>query len=101
MGKGRGARNRRNDVAEPDLQDAFRVGLDCITDTRRQLLLAIIQGEDVDKVQMSRSVRERQLEELEALALTENNGGWTRTQKVAAPLDAPRLTGLSRPTATP
>jgi hypothetical protein len=91
IAKGIAALNRRNEVAEPDLQDAFRVGLDCITDTRRQLLLAIIHGEDVDKVQMPRTVRERQLEELEALVLIENNGGWTPTQTAALLLDAAQL----------
>jgi hypothetical protein len=67
------------------------VGLDCITDTRRQLLLAIIHGEDVDEVQLSRTVRERQLEELEALVLIENNGAWTLTQRAGALLDAALL----------
>jgi hypothetical protein len=91
IAKGIAALNRRNEVAEPDLQDAFRVGLDCITDTRRQLLLAIIHGEDVDEVQLSRTVRERQLEELEALVLIENNGAWTLTQRAGALLDAALL----------
>jgi hypothetical protein len=91
IAKGIAALNRRPEVAEPDLQDAFRVGLDCITDTRRQLLLAVIHGEDVDKVQMSRSVRERQLEELEALVLIENNGGWTPTRRAGLLLDAALL----------
>ena len=39
IAKGVAALNQRNEVAEADLQDAFRVGMDCISDARRHLLL--------------------------------------------------------------
>lgn len=72
IAKGVAALNRRNEVAEADLQDAFRVGMDCIADTRRQLLLAIIRGNDIEQLAISRTVRDRQLEELAALSLVED-----------------------------
>jgi hypothetical protein len=64
IARGVAALQRHAEVAEEDLQDAMRVGLDCLPVDRRKLLTAVAMGQDPSKVQMSRSVRERQLEEL-------------------------------------
>jgi len=75
------ALNRRDFVAEPDLQDAFRVAMDCIVDPRRQLLQAGIAGAGVEQVALPRTVRDRQLEELHELGLMENAPPWRLTQR--------------------
>jgi hypothetical protein len=67
--KGIAALNNRRNVAEQDLQDAFRVALDSISDNRRRLLLAIVQGTIPESVGLPRTVMTRELEELEALRL--------------------------------
>jgi hypothetical protein len=74
LARGIAALNRRDPVAEPDLQDAFRVGLDCLPDNRRKLLLAALADQDLNCVPMPRTVRRRELEELEALGLIEPVG---------------------------
>ncbi len=91
IAKGIAALNRRAEVAEADLRDTFRVATDCISDTRRQLLLALIRGADVDHLPISRSVRDRQLEELQELGLVENNPTWKLTQRAQELLTAARL----------
>jgi hypothetical protein len=50
IAKGVAALNRRRTVAQQDLQDAFRVGLDTISDNRRRLLLSIAQGKNCKTV---------------------------------------------------
>lgn len=91
IAKGIAALNRRNVVAEPDLQDAFRVAMDCIVDPRRQLLQAAIAGTDIEHAALSRTVRDRQLEELRELGLMENDGHWKLTERAQALLDATQL----------
>ncbi len=76
IAKGIAALNRRNEVAEDDLRDAFRVGMDCISDVRRQLLQAMIRGTDLAQLRLSRTVQDRQLEELRELGLAENDATW-------------------------
>lgn len=56
-------------VAEEDLQDAFRVALDCLTDYRRRLFLAVAYGQDPEKVGIPKTMRQRALEELEELGI--------------------------------
>ena len=90
IAKGIAALNRRNEVAEADLRDAFRVGMDCISDARRQLLIAIIRGQDVEQIAVPRTVRDRQLEELEALGLVEKDPTWKVTQRAGKLLDTAR-----------
>jgi hypothetical protein len=90
IAKGIAALNRRNEVAEADLRDAFRVGMDCISDARRQLLIAIIRGQDVEQVGVPRTVRDRQLEELEALGLVEKDPTWKVTQRAGRLLETAR-----------
>lgn len=91
IAKGVAALNRRNVVAEPDLQDAFRVGMDCIVDPRPQLLQAAMAGTDIEHVPVSRTVRDRQLEELHELGLMENEGGWKLTGRTQALLATTQL----------
>lgn len=69
IAKGIAALNRRTEIAEDDLQDAMRVGLDCLPDVRRRLVLAVAKEEDLEGAALSRTVRERELEELEALGI--------------------------------
>jgi hypothetical protein len=69
IAKGIAALNQRSEVTEQDLQDAFRVGLDCTTENRRKLLLAAKEGQDLNQVRMPRTVRRRELENLEALEI--------------------------------
>jgi hypothetical protein len=68
IAKGVAALNGRRKVEEPDLQDAFRVALDSISDNRRRLLLSIVQ-EDSKAVGLARTVMAREIEEVQALGL--------------------------------
>jgi len=83
IAKGVAALNGRDKVAEEDLQDAFRVGLDTISDNRRKLLLAIVQGRDCETIGLPRTIRSRELEELEALNLIVNKDRTPRLTKQA------------------
>lgn len=69
IAKGVAALSRRTEVAEEDIQDAFRVGLDSLPETRRKILLAAVQGRDLDSVEVPRSVRDRAAEELAELGI--------------------------------
>jgi hypothetical protein len=60
-------------------------------DARRQLLLAIIHGEEANQVEIAQAVRYRQLDELAALGLIQDDGGWKLTQRAAMLLDAAGL----------
>lgn len=92
IAKGIAALNRRDSVDEPDLQDTFRVGMDCIVDPRRQILQAIIAGTDVERVALPRTVRDRQLEELDELGLVENAPPWRATERARQLLATAGLT---------
>lgn len=75
---------RRKVVSEQDLQDVFRVGLDCLRDNRRRILLAVTKGQDVSTLPMSKTVRQRELEELEELdILHKTEKGWELTGRIA------------------
>jgi len=93
IAKGVAALNQRTEVAEDDLQDAFRVGLDCIPDTRKRLLLAVHRGEGVSSVSLPRTVRERELEDLAALQIFEEADSPQVSQRIAKLLEvaAPEL----------
>lgn len=69
IARGVAALNRHVEVAEQDLQDAFRVGLDSLSEARKQILLAALKGADVNTVPGARTVRVREIEELEALGI--------------------------------
>jgi len=69
IAKGIAALNRHSEVAEQDLQDALRVGLDCLPENRRRLLLAAVKGQDLASVPLARTIRQREIEELEALSI--------------------------------
>jgi hypothetical protein len=81
IARGVAALNRRAEVAEPDLQDAFRVGLDCLPENRRRILVAIIKGHE-PPVSLARTVYDREVEDLQALGILSNDDG-----------DSPTLTG--------
>ena len=69
VAKGVASLSRRSEVAEQDLQDAMRVGLDCLPDNRRGLVLAAIKGHDLASVPLARTVLQREIENLEALKI--------------------------------
>lgn len=80
IAKGIAALNGRKNVVEQDLQDAFRVGIDSVPETRRKLLLAIVRNKKLDQVLLPRTVKGRELEELENLGLiTDEPYGLTET----------------------
>jgi len=71
-------------VSEDDIQDVFRVGLDCMTDRRRKLFLAATKGQDPKVVEMSKTVLQRELEDLEELGILERESDAYRlTTRVA------------------
>ena len=69
IAKGVASLSRRSEVAEQDLQDAMRVGLDCLPDSRKNLVVAAIKNQDLASVSLARSVRQREIENLEALKI--------------------------------
>lgn len=69
IAKGIAALNGREVVAEQDLQDVFRVALDCISENRRRVFIPIAQGRNANSFPMPRTVAEREAEELQALGL--------------------------------
>ncbi len=82
IAKGIAALNRRAVVAEQDLQDAMRVGLDCLSENRRRLLLTALKGQDLASVKMSRTVRNRDIEELAELGILNTESQKTDTDPV-------------------
>jgi hypothetical protein len=73
-------------VAEDDLQDAFRVALDCLTDYRRRLFLAVAKGRDPEAVNMPKTMRQRALEELEELGIVvkpDSKSGYCLSERIA------------------
>jgi hypothetical protein len=69
IAKGIAALNRHEEVDEQDLQDALRVGLDCLPENRRRLLIAATKGIELTSVRMPYTVWQRELEELAALEI--------------------------------
>jgi Mg-chelatase subunit ChlI len=59
----------RTEVTEAELQDAFRVAIDCWPEYRRRLMQAIRAGQDAESVAMPRTIRGRELEELIELGI--------------------------------
>ena len=82
LAKGIASLNRRDEVAEQDLLDTWRVGLDCLPEVRRNLLLAALEGRDLESVQAARTVRERQVEELVALKILQEGPPVKPTKRV-------------------
>jgi hypothetical protein len=69
IARGIAALSGNGEVAEEDLQDAFRVGLDCLPAQRRQILVAAIRNESLNAIPLARTVLTRQLEELRELKM--------------------------------
>jgi hypothetical protein len=97
LARGIAGLSRRAAVGEPDLQDTFRAGLGCLPDNRRKLLLAGLAGQDLNSVPMPRTVRRREVEELEALGLIETVGvivedcDWKLTERIRHEFDVAGL----------
>jgi hypothetical protein len=73
-------------VAEDDLQDAFRVALDCLTDYRRRLFLTVAYGWDPEVVGIPKTMRQRALEDLEELGIIvkpEPKSGYRLSEPIA------------------
>jgi len=81
IARGIAALNQHREVQENDLQDAFRVGMECLPELRGRLVVAALRGEDLNAIG-PRTNRERQIEELQALelfterTLSEKCRGW-------------------------
>jgi hypothetical protein len=89
IARGVAALNRHTEVAEQDLQDAFRVGLDCLPENRRRILSAAAGGRPFQSLALSRTVLEREIEDLKALhVLAEGDEVETLTERVAGLLQA-------------
>ena len=71
----------RSRVEESDLQDAFRVALDSLPVNRRNLLVSIAREKSPDSVTLPRTIKNRELEELEALELITSAKGPRLTPK--------------------
>jgi hypothetical protein len=84
IAKGIAALSQHSQVEEQDLQDAMRVGMDCLPENRRKLLIAAVQGCDPYSLSIFRTVCDRELENLEALDLLEQQG---ETWKLTANAD--------------
>lgn len=69
IARGIAALNRRTEVSESDLQDAFRVGLDCLPENRRRIPLAVVKGQEPSSVSLARTVYDREVEDLQALGI--------------------------------
>jgi Mg-chelatase subunit ChlI len=85
ISKGIAALHGRAEVEEQDLQDAFRVGLDCLQDNRRRLFLAAARGENMDSLHISKTTCQRELEELQELkVLRKDESGYQLVDRVSA-----------------
>lgn len=91
IAKGIAALHRRRKVTEQDLQDALRVGLDCLPEVRRKLLLAAMAGQDLKAVPIPSTSKERACEDLQELNILETQE--RSHKKSSEPL---RLTGTVR-----
>jgi len=69
IARGIAALRGRPEVTEEELQDSFRVGLDCLQDARRKVFLAVANGVNPSTLPGSKTTRVRELEELEELNL--------------------------------
>lgn len=69
IAKGVASLRGHQEVAEDDLQDAFRVGLDSLSDYRRRLFLAVARGLDPKSVGLPKTMCVREFEELVGLGL--------------------------------
>lgn len=56
-------------VEEQDLQDGFRVGIDCLPENRRRILMAASAGQDLASIRIAPTMRSRAAEGLEALGI--------------------------------
>ena len=92
IARGVAALNGRTKVAEQDLQDALRVGLDCLPEIRRKLLVAAINGQELGSLQIPSTVRYRAFEDLRELGiLQEQHQPLKVTSKVQSLLKKARL----------
>jgi hypothetical protein len=69
MVKGIASLAGRKQVTDAELQDGFRVALDCLPEYRRKLLKAVLAGQSVNSVAIPRTVRGRELEDLRELGI--------------------------------
>jgi len=63
----------RKRVAEEDLQDALRVGLDCLPEVRRKLLLAAVAEQGLKSVDMPWTTGQRAYEDLRELKVLDGS----------------------------
>ncbi len=72
IARGIAALHVRQTVDETDLQDAFRVGIDSLTEARRKVFLAAATGSNLAAVTLPAAVRSRTSEELAELGILDS-----------------------------
>ena len=73
IARGIAALSGRKRVAEEDLQDALRVGLDCLPEVRRKLLLAAVAEQELKSVDMPWTTGKRTYEDLRELKVLDGS----------------------------
>ncbi len=73
IARGIAALNQRKRVAEEDLQDALRVGLDCLPEVRRKLLLAAVAEQELKSVDLPWTTGQRTYEDLRELKVLDGS----------------------------
>ena len=82
IARGVASLNRRPQVEEADLQDSFRVGLDCISEIRRNLVVAASQNEPIENLRLARTTREREVEDLSELGVLQLKNGLQLSDRI-------------------
>lgn len=82
LAMGIAALNQRQEVAEEDLQDVLRVGMDSIPPSRKLLILAAATGQDFDSLGLARTVMDRQVEELQVLGILDRDDERVLSERV-------------------
>jgi len=83
IARGIAALNQQNEVAEQDLQDVFRVGLDCIPEIRRRVLIAAITNQPFDSVGAPYTTTNHAIQELVELDILDKEHKLSKkTQKL-------------------
>jgi len=71
VAKGIASVMQHTQVEESDLQDSFRVGLDCLQDYRRKVFLSVTRRRDVRLLSIPQTMLKRELENLQQLNIIE------------------------------
>lgn len=82
-------------VTDEEFEDVRRVAFDCLTETRRRLFEAILRGENASNIFKVQAVRDRELQDLEALEVVKEVPQNTNSESKDEPREfTPRLQRL-------